>query len=624
MKFTLPSVRHLTPFAITIIVMCCLLILPKNFIAAPGLGIDSSWAISINMIYKESLLFGKDFVFTYGPLGFLNTRYDFAIGIIPFIIADLLTISCGIYILLIVWNKIRDPLTFLSIPYLILLVSLNYEINFLYFSFFFFLILHFHFDKNILSGIIAGLLAVILFFIKLNVGLIAVVALQLFLTYHIPWKKGPLHKNILILFIPAGLIMAVSAFLPIDLSGYIKGSIEIVNYYNDAMFNVDHIENASRLSYFDFLIAAIVICTLAWLFLSCFLKIITVRNNFILALWLLLALYIGWKQAFTRYDPFRGTYFFYYGAIFIGAACIFAEEASFKKSLNYIFILLILISPLVSTGLGFSYNNFSLPYQDLFLMSPDARNRQQETFKESVRLDPITRKLIGDQPTDIFPSEIAYAYFNELTYAPRPAIQSYQAYSEYLTHLNYLKYTSPDAPEFILYTPASMDQYRYLLWSDSQAWLAMLQNYEYQHTTTDSVIVLRKRNTILDLNPGKSLEKEIKMGHIYQITPKKSLTLMKAEVSYSLWGKICRILVRPPVLYARVWYDDNSSQVIKAILPELKGGVLLKKINGINDTAQLFASKGSGSPSVTRFQFLGASGGFQNNIKITLNDLKIQ
>src|SRR5690606_32490385 len=135
--------------------------------------------------------------------------------------------------------------------------------------------------------------------------------------------------------------------------------------------------------------------------------------------------------------------------------------------------------------------------------------------------------------------------------------------------------------EFILYTPASMDQYRYLLWSDSQAWLAMLQNYEYQHTTTDSVIVLRKRNTILDLNPGKSLEKEIKMGHIYQITPKKSLTLMKAEVSYSLWGKICRILVRPPVLYARVWYDDNSSQVIKAILPELKGGVLLKKINGI-------------------------------------------
>ena len=44
-----------------------------DFFQIPNHGLDNSWAIGINLALKEKLLFGSDFIFTYGPLGYLST-----------------------------------------------------------------------------------------------------------------------------------------------------------------------------------------------------------------------------------------------------------------------------------------------------------------------------------------------------------------------------------------------------------------------------------------------------------------------------------------------------------------------------------------------------------------------
>jgi hypothetical protein len=49
-------------------------------VAAPGVtpGIDSSWAAALHMANRDGLVFGRDLLFTYGPLGFLvDTRMYF-------------------------------------------------------------------------------------------------------------------------------------------------------------------------------------------------------------------------------------------------------------------------------------------------------------------------------------------------------------------------------------------------------------------------------------------------------------------------------------------------------------------------------------------------------------------
>jgi len=55
----------------------------------PGAGIDPSWNAGLAMAAKQGLGFGKEVVFTYGPLGFLNSRIVFfsGLGVLSFLYA---------------------------------------------------------------------------------------------------------------------------------------------------------------------------------------------------------------------------------------------------------------------------------------------------------------------------------------------------------------------------------------------------------------------------------------------------------------------------------------------------------------------------------------------------------
>src|SRR5271156_1052639 len=54
-------------------VLSCLVILPFHIFHQPSAGVDPSWAISINLAIKYHLVWGKDYIYTYGPLGYLAT-----------------------------------------------------------------------------------------------------------------------------------------------------------------------------------------------------------------------------------------------------------------------------------------------------------------------------------------------------------------------------------------------------------------------------------------------------------------------------------------------------------------------------------------------------------------------
>ena len=43
----------------------------------PGPGVDASWNAGLAMAVEQGLHFGRDVVFTYGPLGFLSTPLPF-------------------------------------------------------------------------------------------------------------------------------------------------------------------------------------------------------------------------------------------------------------------------------------------------------------------------------------------------------------------------------------------------------------------------------------------------------------------------------------------------------------------------------------------------------------------
>jgi len=77
---------------------CCLSLTPAPWYAVVGL--DASWAEAMLMTINAGKVFGRDFIFNYGPLGFLNVRVlpQYFSGY-ALMLVDFLTIGHFIYFL---------------------------------------------------------------------------------------------------------------------------------------------------------------------------------------------------------------------------------------------------------------------------------------------------------------------------------------------------------------------------------------------------------------------------------------------------------------------------------------------------------------------------------------------
>src|SRR5476651_2326456 len=45
-----------------------------NFPLMPGSGLDPSWRMALGYMFEHGMQFGRDVVFTYGPLGFIMSK----------------------------------------------------------------------------------------------------------------------------------------------------------------------------------------------------------------------------------------------------------------------------------------------------------------------------------------------------------------------------------------------------------------------------------------------------------------------------------------------------------------------------------------------------------------------
>jgi len=540
--------QKVTPYRL-LIFFTSLLFLPKALLENPNSGVDPSWKISINMALHQGLSFGKDWVFTYGPLGFLSTRITAYVGIFPLLVYDAFAVGVLIYILRFAFKDLNDLSKCLTIPYLIMMTSHNSEATFQLFMLFLFLIFHNYRTKSLISIGLATILCILIFFIKLNLGIVTSLILFIYFILLVITKQNSVIKVILFLTLHLLGIYLMGRVFNVDLFGYLKGALSIINNYNDAMFSVDFINLTARYAYYNITIAAIIIITFLIFFICSIPLILKSKSDIFILLVMLFALYLGFKQGFTRFGFAGMSYPFFYGALFVGISYLFIENVVLKNRLGNVFLIFLLLSPFASTGLGFSFNKITLPYQDvIFSNLPFQQKVSDQKHRLEYQIDPKIVRSFKGKTCDVVPTEISYIYFNNLIYNPRPAIQSYQAYNNYLTTLNYNKYTSKTAPDFVLYTKsAPTDVQRYSFWSDSKTTLALIQNYDYETTTInrDTIQILKKRKALKRIVKSDVKDLDFKIGDRVEVSQANKLTWIEVKVRYSVWGELLRVLVQP-------------------------------------------------------------------------------
>ena len=211
----------------TVLFLAALLSLPHIFCPRPALGLDPAWRHSLQVAVTGSTVFGRDLLFTYGPLGYLLTRspvsklnlllYDF------FILASLLS----------VYRKLlpapMQPARAILVLAVAMITKNGLEVGRegILFIIAGYWLWRLHTDDSFLIPLAGSLAAsVLLFFSKANYGLLMICLIPCYcfglLFCRRDWRRAAL--------LAAGFALLVlfgAAWWRVDVGGYLRASLEL-------------------------------------------------------------------------------------------------------------------------------------------------------------------------------------------------------------------------------------------------------------------------------------------------------------------------------------------------------------------------------------------------------------
>ena len=462
----------------------------------PSTGSDPSWMASLYMAHGEGLRFGRDIVFTYGPLGFLEVPvlYEQTMWIIAFLYQALIHISLAVSLVWVGRRAFPLPIAVVACYGLLVIGRLEGAVVLLAFTWCLVALddraPRFSLPLVTIGG---GALAGIELLGKANYGL-SILAFATLTVLGLPDRRRNLPLFATVTACAFGASWIATGQDPSEVFGFAARSAQVISGYSSAM--------ATDILAVDWEVPA-AIAAMALLLVAT--AIGTWRDPLsrrLVSLTLVaLFSFMTFKQGFVR-QGLGNTPEFFVLIAFAGIAV-----ASRLPRLPYRSLALGVAAPLVALALvalpSPSLRESLKPEAHLefmrqgidALLIPGERERliaeARSWMRSSYRLSPDIVRDLGDRPVHVDPWEVGVAWAYGLNWHPLPVMQSYSAYTPQLDELNAAALSGADGPSAILrhrmLEPAdgssgSIDD-RYPGWESPAAMRAMLCNYRALRTS---------------------------------------------------------------------------------------------------------------------------------------------
>lgn len=465
------------------------------FSILPASGPDPSWVAGLYLAHAEGLQFGKDIVFTYGPLGFLQdpVLYDEALWVVAFLFQVIVHSAVAVALL---WSARRAfPLAaaFAACYVLLVIGQLQAAAVLLAFACCFAALgeegPRFAVPLVTIGG---GVLAPVELLAKANYG-IAIFGIVALTVLGLPDRR----RNLPLFLVTAGGTFAVCwAAAGQDFSNlpaFASRTGQIVSGYSAAMVTDIVVQQWERVA------APLAIALLLAGAALASRRDPAPRRIASIGLVALFS-FMAFKQGFVRQGLGNTPEFF---VLVAGAGIVVASRL---PRLPLRAAALGLVLPLAALALAVlptasiwqslkPQHHVEFLRRDLDALLRPAERRTliaeaRTSLRAGYRLDPAVLDAVGHRAVHIDPWEISLAWAYGLRWHPLPVIQSYSAYTPELDRLNAASLTGPDAPTMVLRHSGlaegargeSVDN-RYPGWESPAAMRAMLCNYRAVRTT---------------------------------------------------------------------------------------------------------------------------------------------
>ncbi len=489
----------------------------------PRVGVDPSWVAGLYMGTAQGLQFGKQFVFAYGPLGFLQepALYDTGLWMLSFAYQSLIHVALAISLLWVARRALpRVPA--LAATYVLLVVG-YLEGAMVLLAFIWCVVALDEEAPRFATPLVVcggGAVAAIELLGKANFG-IAVLAFGAVALTGLENRRRnlPLFAGIAIAGLAALWLISGQALA--NVPDFVANMAQVIGGYSAAMgadLGGFGWELPGALAAIALLLAAVALAgrdrPLS-------------RRLALLALGALFT-FVNFKQGFVRQGPDSRAQFF---VIMLGGGLTLAALLPMRLPTlpSWSAPVALVVPLLVLTVMALPNPSFwrslapgdhaSFLRDDLHaFFSSGERERVQSEGREAMvaayDLDRGTLRLLGRRPVHIDPLEIGVAWAYGLNWHPLPVIQDYQAYTPSLDRLNAEALAGDAAPARILRQntdSASGEEAvddRYPGWSPPAAKLAMLCDYRALRTTERWQVLGRSGDRCGSVRPLGSVDAE--------------------------------------------------------------------------------------------------------------------
>lgn len=186
---------------------------------------------------------------------------------------------------------------------------------------------------------------------------------------------------------------------------------------------------------------------------------------------------------------------------------------------------------------------------------------------------PRTRAEVGTSTIDVFGHNQGIALLNDLNYHPRPAFQSYVACTQFLIRANAEFYRSDNAPAYVISSPQSVDD-RFPAQDDAEALRVLLLDYELVSEENGWLLWRRSvvRRTVTEEITGADA---METGFNREVQLSQRNLWSRIDIRETALGKLRSFFYKPPILFISVTDEDHVSSTYRILPPIARSGFIL-------------------------------------------------
>jgi len=561
--------------------------IPWNM-SMPTAKLDPSWQMAIHYAYAHGMQFGRDVVFTFGPLGFLwLPQYypDHYYTMLAFWASLALIFLMVVYYLSASGNKIQISVQCI-LGYTILTVGVFIK-DAILFSYFALLLIFVLDQRKKSSAVRAGLTVGLISFAALIglekfTGLILAVATLILLDFHLMMMRRVPRYSIFFAVLFVLFAVSVGKQEPSSILPYLQHSWIVASGYSQAM---QISKSFAKLCVYLLVVSTFVVFSAL---IECKEKRFDL-TSFTRWLGLLLVLFMSFKEGHVRQDghierswatlvfvlAIYSTYFFRhfpqkaYQLVFCAIAMLAVVPTIYIRAhLTYLEVVDRDVMQRLRTAKEVLFHGKE--YQDAAYAA--ALTQIKHSF-------PLQSVISLDESVDIYPSRASVLIANQLNYRPRPLLQSYQAYTGRLAALDRDYLYSDKAPERLLFRVGSIDG-RYPGMDDGYSWPDILSLYDSGGKTSE-YIILKRRVRPRTLSYEKLERKAFVLGENIKlpfVDGSDGYLQASIDLHLTVLGAIMKTLYKTPEMYMAITRKDGSRLKYRLIVDVLSKGMIISPI----------------------------------------------